>query len=84
MTISLTPETQKLLDSQMKKGNFSTPDDAVRLALVTLDQVRGENIEDLDTETQEALGRAFAQSARGEGRPWEEVRRELTAKYLSK
>ena len=84
MTISLTAETQKLLDAQMKKGSFSTPDDALRLALETLDQVRGEDVEDLDSETQAALDRAFAQSERGEGRPWEEVRSELTAKYLSK
>ncbi len=84
MTISLTSETQMLLESRLKKGNFSSADQAVRFALEALDQVRGDDIEDLDRETQAAIERAFGQSARGEGRPWEEVRRELTAKYLSK
>jgi plasmid stabilization system protein ParE len=33
MNITLSPETQKLLEEQMKVGHFPTPDDAVRTAL---------------------------------------------------
>ncbi len=82
MTISLSPKTSKLLAKQMKKGGFSTPEDAVRTALETFDQTQGEDVEDLDKETQAAINRAFAQSRRGEARPWAEVREELRAKYL--
>jgi Arc/MetJ-type ribon-helix-helix transcriptional regulator len=84
MKLNLSAETQKLLDEEMKKGRFTSPDDAVRTALLTLDQVRGEDIEDMDEQTQAALERAFAQSERGEARPWEAVRDELKAKYPSK
>ena len=83
MTIALRPQTQKLLEEQMKKGGFATPDEAVHTALQALDELRGEAIEDLDGPTQAALDRAFAQSASGEGRPWADVRAELAAKYLS-
>jgi Arc/MetJ-type ribon-helix-helix transcriptional regulator len=84
MTIALSPESQKLVESQLREGNFSSAEKAVQFALEAMDQVRGDDIEELDGETQAAIERAFAQSARGEGRPWEEVRRELTIKYLSK
>ncbi len=82
MTITLSAETQKLLEARMKQGGFQTPDAIVRIALETLDQIEGEALEDLDDETQAAIERAEAQSARGEGRPWEEVKAELRAKYL--
>jgi Arc/MetJ-type ribon-helix-helix transcriptional regulator len=82
MTISLSPETQKLLEERMKRGGFATPDDAVRVALEMLEQYEGEALEDLDPDTLAAIERAEAQSARGEGRPWEEVKAELRAKFL--
>jgi Arc/MetJ-type ribon-helix-helix transcriptional regulator len=83
MTIALRPQTEKLLQEQMDKGGFATPDDAVRTALQALDELRGEAIEDLDQATQAAIDRALAQAARGEGRPWSDVRAALAAKHLS-
>lgn len=82
MNISLTPETQKLLEEQMKRGGYATADDVVRLALETLHQTEGDPLESLDPGTLAAIERAEAQSARGEGRPWEEVRSQLQEKYL--
>jgi Arc/MetJ-type ribon-helix-helix transcriptional regulator len=76
MTISLSPQTQKLLNQQMEKGHFSSADDALRVALEALDQLR--ETEEMDQQTQSAIARAFEQSARGEGRPWPEVREVLT------
>lgn len=84
MNITLSPETQKLLQEQMKLGHFSTPDDAVRTALQTLAETRGEDYEDLDAETREAIDEAEAQYQRGEGRPWAEVRAELLARFVKK
>jgi Arc/MetJ-type ribon-helix-helix transcriptional regulator len=82
MTITLTPETQKLLEDRMKKGGYATPDALVRAALQTLDEVEGDAYEDLDQDTRDAIERAEAQSARGEGRPWEDVKAELRARFL--
>lgn len=82
MSITLTPETQKLLEDRMKKGDYATPDDLVRAALQTLDDVEGEAYEDLDQDTREAIERAEAQAARGEGRPWDDVKAEFRARFL--
>lgn len=81
MNISISTETQKLLEETMKAGNFSSADEALHRALEAFDQLRGENIEQLDNETQDALERAFAQSGRGEGRPWAEVRAQLRNRF---
>lgn len=77
MNILLTPETQKLLEQRMRKGGYSSPDAALREALVTLEEMEGAAIEDLDEETQLKLERAAHESSRGEGRPWADVREEL-------
>jgi Arc/MetJ-type ribon-helix-helix transcriptional regulator len=84
MNITLTPETQKLLEEQMKKRNFATPDEAVRTALRTLDETMDEDYESLDGETRAAIEEAEAQYERGAGRPWEEVRAELLARFAKK
>src|SRR6266542_1899128 len=67
MPISLTPETQKLIEERMKQAGCSTPDELVRLALQTLDQVDGEDFDQLDADTQAAINEAEAQYERGEG-----------------
>ena len=78
MNIVISETTRQLLEERMKKGNFSTPDDALRVALETMDQLE---TEDLDDSTLAAIEEGLAQSNRGEGRPWEEVRGELRTRY---
>jgi Arc/MetJ-type ribon-helix-helix transcriptional regulator len=39
----------------MKSGRFSSTDDVVRFALQTLDELRVDDIEELDDQTQAAL-----------------------------
>jgi Arc/MetJ-type ribon-helix-helix transcriptional regulator len=78
MAISLTAETQRRIEERMRTGGFASADVLVGAALDTLEQ-QGEAIEDLDPATQAAIARAEAQAARGEGRPWAEVKRELRA-----
>jgi Arc/MetJ-type ribon-helix-helix transcriptional regulator len=36
--MSLSPETQKLIEGRMKAGGFPSPDDVVQAALASLDQ----------------------------------------------
>jgi putative addiction module CopG family antidote len=38
MSISLDPETQKLIEERMRRGGYSTADDVVRAGLASLDQ----------------------------------------------
>ena len=81
MSITLSSETQKLIEERMRQGGFSTPDDLVRVALETL-EVQGEDIEDLDAETQAAIERAEQQSARGEGIPADEAFERIRRKHF--
>ena len=82
MTITLSPETQKLLEEQMKTGQFSDADEVLRLALQTLSQTEAGDYDDLDADTRAAIEESEAQLARGEGIPWEDVREELRARFI--
>lgn len=82
MNISLGPETQRLLEEQMKKHGYATPEDAVRVALERMDQEVGETFEEMDAETRSAIEEGIAQAERGEVRPWDEVRGELRARFV--
>ena len=84
MTISLTTETQRLIEERMKRAGFASADELVRVALQTLDQVRGDDYDELDAETRAAIEQGEAEYERGEGRPWEEVREELRARFIKK
>jgi Arc/MetJ-type ribon-helix-helix transcriptional regulator len=67
----------------MRRGGFASADEVVRVALETLGQVRGVDFEDLDAETRAAIEEGLAQADRGEGRPLDEVRAELRARFGS-
>jgi Arc/MetJ-type ribon-helix-helix transcriptional regulator len=82
MTISLTDQTQKLLEEQMKKHGYTNADEAVRIALEKIDQEAGEYIEDMDSATQAVIDEGLAQADRGEGRPWEQVREEIRDRFI--
>jgi Arc/MetJ-type ribon-helix-helix transcriptional regulator len=84
MTISLTPETQRLLKEQMAKSHLSSPDELVRLALKTLEQNRGEGYDELDSTVRQAIEDAEGEYRRGEGREWAEVRRELRERFVER
>jgi Arc/MetJ-type ribon-helix-helix transcriptional regulator len=83
MNIAIGPETQKLLEQQMRRGGYSDPDALVRFALETLGSVDGESFENLNPDVQTAILTAEAQSAHGESRPWKTVREELRARFLA-
>jgi predicted transcriptional regulator len=80
--VSLSAETQRLIEQRMKETGVGTPDELVRLALQTLDQTRGEDFEDLDPATQAALEEGLAEADRGEMLPWEEVRAQLRTRFI--
>lgn len=82
MAITLSPETQRMIEERMAQAGIASADELVRIALQTLDQVQGEYLEDLDPETQAAIEEGLAQSGRGEGQPWATVREELRARFI--
>ena len=82
--VSLNAETQRLIEEQMKATGVSTPDELVRVALQTLHQIGGEDIDKLDPETQAAIEEGLAQADRDETRAWEDVREELRARFINK
>jgi predicted transcriptional regulator len=84
MAISLSPETQKLIEERMKETGVGTADELVRVALQTLRQERGEDFDDLDEKTKAAIEEGLAQADRGEGRPWEDVRKEIRARFIDR
>jgi predicted transcriptional regulator len=86
MTITLSPETQKLLEEQMKRVGDSSPDEILRIALQHLNDVEidGGDYEDLDEETRAAIERGEAQYQRGEGIPADEAFEMLRRKHFGK
>ena len=84
MSFSLSVETQRLIEQRMKETGVSTADELVRTALETLHQSSGEPFENLDPQTQAAIDEALEEAARGEGRPWEEVREEIRARFINR
>jgi hypothetical protein len=83
MAISLSPETQRLIEEQMRESGLSSADELVRLALDTLKQATVEYYEDLDPETRAGIEEAEAQYARGEaGMTVDEAFARLREKYL--
>jgi len=78
MNITLSPQTQKLLEERMKEGDYASPDEIIRVALETLE---GEAIEDLDRQTLAAIERAEAQAERGAGMPIDQALAELRRKH---
>lgn len=82
--VRLNDETERLIERRMKETGASTPDELVQVALQTLHQVRGEDLEDMDADTQAALEEGIAQADRGETRSWEAVREEIRKRYIQR
>jgi Arc/MetJ-type ribon-helix-helix transcriptional regulator len=79
MNIVLSPATQKLLEERMKEGDYTSPEDVIRVALEGLE---GEFVEELDPGTRAAIERADAQAQRNEGTPVDEAFAQLRRKHL--
>ncbi|HEX4793775.1 MAG TPA: hypothetical protein VH370_08290 [Humisphaera sp.] len=78
MQISLSEETQRLLEDRMRRDGHRTPDEAVRAALESANEAETEEVDD---QTIAAIEEGLAQAKRGEVKPWEEVREELRERF---
>ena len=82
MGISLSPETQRILEALMTKYGCPTADDMVRIALERMRGRENRFLEELDADTQAAIEEGLAQAENGEGRPWADVREEIRARFI--
>lgn len=82
MTIALSAETQRLIEERMKQTGVSTPDELIKVALQTLDQVTGVDIDELDSETRAAIEEGLLQANRRETLSWDEVRAAMRTRFL--
>lgn len=71
MVISLSEETQRLLQEKLTGGGYGSADDVVRAALDALDQLEAPA---LDAETLDGIDRAEEQIKRGDVREWADAR----------
>jgi len=74
MTITLSPETQHLLEERMKRDGFTSADDAVRALL------NDDIADDRSPDTLAAIRRGMDDARAGRTRPWEEGKKELIAR----
>lgn len=81
MSIALSDETQKLIESQMQTVGIQSPDKLVQMALQTLGETLAEPFEELDKSTQDAIEEGQRQYERGEYVPASEVFDLLYKKY---
>jgi Arc/MetJ-type ribon-helix-helix transcriptional regulator len=79
MVISLSPETQKLLEEKLKAGAYRSADEVVQAALDALDQLEAAG---LDGDTLDAIDRAEDQIDKGEVHDWNAVREQVRAKFV--
>ena len=82
--VSLSTETQKLIEERMRETGVNSPDELVQVALQTLRQVAAEDFDQLDADTQAAIDEGLAQADRGQTRPWAEVREEFRTRFVKK
>lgn len=76
MTITLGPETQRLLEDQLKSGNYANPDEVLQAALQALGEFN-----ELDQATLDAIDISEEEIERGEVLDWDDVREEIRTKF---
>jgi putative addiction module CopG family antidote len=81
MTISLSAETQKLVEEKLRSGEYSSADEVVHAALEALDTLQSHS---LDQATLDAIDSAEDQIEQGRVHDWKDVREQVRAKFLGK
>ena len=79
MSLSLSPETERLVEEKLKSGGYRSADDVVHAAMQALNELEARG---LDEKTLDAIDRAEDQIERGEIYQWADVREKLRAKFV--
>ena len=84
MNVSLRSDLAKFISEQVTAGRYLSADAAVNAAVARIKAEEELLAGEVDDDDLAAIEEGLAQLNRGESRPWEEVRAELRAKFLSK
>jgi Arc/MetJ-type ribon-helix-helix transcriptional regulator len=76
MNISISAETQRLLEERLKDGEYQSIDEVLRAALAALSNGG------LDRSTWDAIDEAESQIERGEVQSWEDIREQVKKRFL--
>ena len=79
MTITLSPETRKLLEAKLNSGSYQSADDVVRAALEALTELEAQG---LDDDALAAIDHAEDEIDRGLVHEWEDVREQVRDRFL--
>jgi Arc/MetJ-type ribon-helix-helix transcriptional regulator len=79
MPISLSAETQKLLEEKLRSGEYGSTDEVVHAALEASKELQ---LHSLDDTTLDAIDRAEDQIEQGQVHDWKDVRRQVRARFL--
>jgi len=77
MTITISPETQELLERRLKIGDFKSTDELLHAALAALDSVQESG---LDEETLKAIESSEEDIAAGRLHDWKDIREQVRAR----
>lgn len=83
MNVSLRSDLARFIAEQVSAGRFDSADAAVNAAVARFKAEEELLAGELDDEDLAAIEEGLAQLKRGDTRPWEDVRAELKAKFLS-
>ncbi|MCL2648646.1 MAG: hypothetical protein FWD61_16855 [Phycisphaerales bacterium] len=79
MLVTLSPQTNRLLQQKLSTGSYRSADDVLLAALEALDAA-----DHLDRSALDAIDRAEDQIERGQVREWKDIREQVRAKFLGK
>jgi len=83
MLVTLSPQTNRLLQEKLSTGSYRSADDVLLAALEALDAAEHPP-PSLDQAVLDAIDRAEDQIERGQVRDWKDVREQVRAKFLGK
>jgi len=81
MAITLSPETQELIEARMKELGFDSSDEFLRVAVQTFSPAEVYDYDDLDEETRAAIEEGQREIDQGLGIPWEDAEARLRARF---
>ena len=81
MTVSLSPETQELLQRKLQTGGYPSADAVIFAALEALEKLSGDP---LSESALDSIDRAEDQIDRGNVHEWKDVREQVRARFLGK
>ncbi len=82
MTITLSDQTRMLVELRMKEFGISDPEALLQTAVRNLKPADVVDYDDLDPEIRAAIEAGEEEYRQGLARPWEEVRKELQARFV--